>query len=73
MATMTAINAYRIAGQAPAHYPVATAVVPVLSNKCAWFGIKAQAKQSVAISDKTLPRRFKKLSRLKSSRTIFLR
>ena len=34
---MPAIKAYRIAGQALAHYPVAMAVVPVLSNKCAWF------------------------------------
>jgi hypothetical protein len=49
------------------------AVVPVLSNKCAWFGIKAQAKQGVAVSDKTLSRRFKKLSRSKSSRNIYLR
>ena len=56
---MPAIEAYRIAGQALAHYPVAMAVVPVLSNKCAWFGIKAQAKQGVAVSDKTLPRRLK--------------
>jgi hypothetical protein len=29
---------------------VAMAVMPVLSNKCAWFGIKAQAKQGVAVS-----------------------
>jgi hypothetical protein len=35
---------------------VAMAVVPVLSNKCAWFGIKVKAKQGVAVSDKTLPR-----------------
>jgi hypothetical protein len=49
------------------------AVVPVLSNKCVWFGIKAQAKQGVAVSDKTLSRCFKKLSRPKSSRNIYLR
>jgi hypothetical protein len=49
------------------------AVVPVFSNKCAWFRIKARAKQGVAISDKTLSGRFKKLSWSKSSRNIFLR
>jgi hypothetical protein len=37
---MPAINAGRIAGQAPAHDPAAIAVVPVLSNKCAWCGTK---------------------------------
>jgi len=49
------------------------AVVPVLGNKGAWFEIKAQAKQGVAVSAKTLSRRFKKLSRSISSRNIFLR
>jgi hypothetical protein len=52
---------------------VAMAVVLVFSNKCAWFGIKARAKQGVAVSDNTLLRRFKKLSRSTSSRNIYLR
>jgi hypothetical protein len=51
---------------------VAMAVVPVFSNKCGWFGIKAHAKQSVAVSDKTLLRRFKKVSRSTSSKNIYL-
>jgi hypothetical protein len=38
---------------------VAMVVVPVLGNKCAWSGIKTQAKRGVAVSDKTLPRRAK--------------
>jgi hypothetical protein len=57
---MPAIDAYRIVDQESLRMTAVMAVVPVFSNKCGWFEIKARAKQGVAVSDKTLSRRFKK-------------